>query len=130
MPIQVDWDPNLPAIITYLLEGQWTWAEFFKASEQEFELVTAIPGQRYDVIANFTRTNHVPVGAAVSHVNRINQQRQQFGGLVVVLTSNQFIASLVKIGQKVYPIGNDNFRTAKTLEEALTLITNHRSLTS
>lgn len=128
MPIQVDWTPSLPRVIFYRLEDQWTWAEYFAASEREFELVAPLQGERYDVIADFLDSSYIPVGAGVSHVHRMNQRRQQQQvGIVVVVTESQFISGLVKIGQKVYVGKNDNFHIARTVREAVALIEAHRN---
>jgi len=128
MPIRVEWNNSLPNVMTYDMEGQWTWAEFSTASEREFELAVAVHGQRYDLVVNFTRTPFVPNGPAISHVNRINQIREQHGGLLVVVTTNLFIFSLVKIGQKVFPVGNENMHMVRDWNEALNLIRSNRSV--
>lgn len=127
MPIHVEWNNSLPQLMTYDMDGQWTWAEFTAASEHEFELAAAVQGQRYDLVVNFTRTPFVPNGPAISHVNRINQLREQHGGLLVVVTTNLFILSLVKIGQKVFPSGNENIHMVRDWNEALKLIRNNRA---
>lgn len=127
MPIHVDWNSSLPNLMTYDMESQWTWVELSAASEREFGLAAAIPGQRYDLVVNFTRTPFVPNGPAISYVNRINQLREQHGGLLVVVTTNLFILSLVKIGQKILPIGNENIHIARDWNEALNLIQNNRA---
>ncbi len=128
MPIRVEWNNSLPNVMTYDMEGQWTWAEFSAASEREFELAAAVHGQRYDLVVNFTRTPFVPNGPAISHVNRINQLREQHGGLLVVVTTNLFIFSLVKIGQKVFPVGNENMHMVRDWNEALSLIRSNRAV--
>ena len=128
MPIRVEWNNSRPNVMTYDMEGQWTWAEFSTASEREFELAVAVHGQRYDLVVNFTRTPFVPNGPAISHVNRINQIREQHGGLLVVVTTNLFIFSLVKIGQKVFPVGNENMHMVRDWNEALNLIRSNRSV--
>ncbi len=128
MPIRVEWNNSLPNVMTYDMEGQWTWAEFSAASEREFELAAAVHGQRYDLVVNFTRTPFVPNGPAISHVNRINQLREQHGGLLVVVTTNLFIFSLVKIGQKVFPVGNENMHMVRDWNEALNLIRSNRAV--
>lgn len=128
MPIRVEWNNSLPNVMTYDMGGQWTWAEFSAASEREFELAAAVHGQRYDLVVNFTRTPFVPNGPAISHVNRINQLREQQGGLLVVVTTNLFIFSLVKIGQKVFPVGNENMHMVRDWNEALNLIRSNRAV--
>jgi hypothetical protein len=129
MPIHLEWDSTLPAILYYRMAGQWNWDEYFKASEREFEMVASLGRARYDVVADFLKSNHIPVGAGVSHVNRVNQRRRQLQpeGLVIVVTRNRFIINMVKVGQKVYPVGNENFHTAQSLAEALALIERSRS---
>lgn len=127
MPIAIDWHPDLPKVILYRFAEHWTWDEFHQAFGRSLELAAERPGERYDVIGDFSNAPMLPPGSGISHVYSAFRRTPANCGLTVVITTSRFIRAMVEVMYKVHPDTRLRFAIAPTAEDAWRLIAQQRA---
>ncbi|MBZ0281837.1 MAG: hypothetical protein K8L97_13945 [Anaerolineae bacterium] len=121
MSVQADWfDPEQKNIIRYEFVGSWTWDDLYAAMNQVNTLMASVDHTVY-IIIDFRQGRGVP-GGALTHMRSSTMRAADNWGGGVFLGINTFLQALVSTFIKVYPRLGDRYHTAKTLEEALTII--------
>ncbi len=121
MSVQANWfDAEQKKIIRYEFEGAWTWDDLYAAMNQVNTLMASVDHTVY-IIIDFRQGRGVP-GGALTHMRSSTMRAADNWGGGVFLGINTFLQALVSTFIKVYPRLGDRYHTAKTLEEALTII--------
>ncbi len=126
MAIEVVWDDQLPNLICYRFPARWTWEDYLTASQQESALAQTINNERYDVIGDFLQSPYLPTGSGISLVYSAFKKSRHQRGLVVVVTTQLLIRTMVEIGTKAYAETRNSFATTNNLKQAYTIIENSR----
>lgn len=128
MVVTFEIDKTTPTIIHQTFKSPWTWKESRDSSDQIKDILNADPQQTYHIVSNFLEGQKIPTGSPLLQVRAALQNPPSNLGLVVVVTSSQFIRILIGgiqaladtvFGIKIY-IGN-------SVEDAKQLIEDHES---
>ncbi|MBA3871827.1 MAG: hypothetical protein H0X30_21990 [Anaerolineae bacterium] len=123
MPFSVEWD-NSDKTIIYVRYERWSWDDFYNAVKVSTDLSLTVNHQ-VDIIAHLV-DSIIPQGSAFSHSGAVLKQDNQKLGLIVVVTSNGFILSLMQVSSRIVPGWKNKYRMSATLEKARELIANER----
>lgn len=126
MAIEVDWDEHLPNLIRYRFPLRWKWDEYLVAFEQELILAQTLNNQRYDVIGDFLSSPSLPTGSGINLVYNAFKKSKHQRGLVVVVTTNLLIRTMVEVGTKAYSETRNAFATTNSITQAYSIIENSR----
>ncbi len=121
MPFSIQWD-NPEKTIIYVRYERWTWDDFYNAVKASSDLSLTVE-HPVDIIAHLA-DSVIPQGSAFSHSGAALKQDNQRLGLIVVVTSNRFILSLMQVSSRVIPGWQNKYRISSTVEKARELITN------
>ncbi len=119
MSITVCWDDDdAHTIIRWDFAEKWSWDDFHEAFRISMEM-----GQhslhRIDVLANATKSPHIPLGA-LAEFRRLDEQLPPVVKLIVVAGSSPFTRSMIELFGKIYRA--QSWRTAKSVDEAHLII--------
>ncbi len=123
MPVSIQWD-NADKTIIYARYERWSWDDFYNAVKESANLSLTVEHQ-VDIIAHLT-DSVIPKGSAFSHSGAALKQNNDKLGLIVVVTSNRFILSLMQASSRIVPGWQKKYRISSTLENARELIANER----
>lgn len=120
MPIKVEWDNEEKTIVRFTYTGKWTWDEFYVHVKEANDLMDTV--ERVCVsIVDMSKSNHLPLGAAV-HVRNIIRQSMSHNnsGITVFINADTIVKMIIDALRQNYPDIKDfsNFMYAKTLDEA------------
>jgi hypothetical protein len=119
MSITVDWDKQDRTIILMKYAGAWDWNAHYEAVRQAREIGDSIIPQRVDVIVNALESANPPIGSAMSNITatlRVNRPTNL--GILVLVTHNPFVETLMRVAPKVYPRIGNSLVLADTVDEA------------
>ena len=123
MPVSIQWD-NADKTIIYARYEHWSWDDFYNAVKESADLSLTVE-HHVDIIAHLT-DSVIPRGSAFSHSGAALKQNNDKLGLIVVVTSNSFILSLMQASSRIVPGWQKKYRISSTLEIARELIANER----
>ncbi|MBA3872268.1 MAG: hypothetical protein H0X30_24255 [Anaerolineae bacterium] len=123
MPFSIQWD-NVDKTIIYIRYEHWTWDDFYNAVKASTDLSLTVE-HPVDIIAHLA-DSVIPQGSAFSHSGAALKQDNKKLGLIVVVTSNRFILSLMQVSSRIVPGWQNKYRMSSTLEKARELIANER----
>jgi hypothetical protein len=123
MPVSVQWDDPEKTLI-YARYERWSWDDFYKALNDCMQLSHTVD-HPVDIICDLV-DNMVPKGATISHAAATMRLDTTKGGLVVLVTSNHFIQSLIQVSSRVIPGFQKRYRLTSTLSSARELIVKER----
>ncbi len=116
-------DERDSTIIRLVLDGQWTWAEYFVVLEQILTHVRS-KDTMFDCIVEGRMG--FPGGSALSQLNHVVRQLPPNIGVIVVVTSNSFVRTinqiLFQISKRAQSIGS----VADTIDQAYAIISARR----
>jgi hypothetical protein len=131
MAIETQWDDEQEQRIRVDVEGRWTWDELHSALERTIEMMDRVP-HKVDFIIDVSRSRFIPGGAAQAADNVATSETHRNEGMKVVVGAN----ALIRIAYEAYrrinrSFGkNQEFRFAKTPDEARAFIARERSAAS
>ncbi len=131
MPIEMNWHPELENVVQWKFHAEWSWSEFADTFRREKEMVRALDGARWDIIAEFLDRPTLPsVSGGVNHVLTTVQQGKQLQmGLLVIVTSNGFIRAMVSIAAQISPVFRSSCFVCDTAAAAEAVIQKNRTQT-
>ena len=113
-------------IVYIILEGNWTWDDFFQFVDQHLDpMLLTIDKRKGCVICDMTKSPRLPMDAITQATRLI--RRGTHWDLTVVVGSNAFAKMPVNVITRLLPNLAKNVATAETLEQAITLIETHRA---
>lgn len=126
MPIIVEWDNPEKTVIRQKYVGKWTWDEFFDAcTKQSAGLMKTVP-HTVHILADYSESGPLPLGGAVSQARTVTQYYPDNWGLLIIVSGNMFIKTLVNIFAKTYSRGaGAHTAAAATFEDAYKLVANY-----
>jgi hypothetical protein len=121
------WDNPEQTILRYDIEGQWSWDELNRASDEIYAHMDGAAENYIGAIIYFIGKVHVPSNALVRVQNNNNRNHEK-AGLTVMVGANFLIRGLFSTFASAYRLsGRDiHFEYANTLEDARQLIAQHR----
>lgn len=129
MPITAAWADAEESVIHQTFTGAWTWADFHENTRTVIQdnLVRAKP-YIVHVICDFRASSGLPNGSpALSHARSVMRNAPDNLGLVIIVTPNAFIRTLVGTFGRIYrPSAHTRVVYTSTIEEAHTHIANAR----
>ena len=123
MPVSIEWD-NADKTIIYARYEHWSWDDFYNAVKITTDLSLTV-NHNVDIIAHLA-DSIIPQGSAFSHSGAALKQDNDKLGLIVVVTSNRFILSLMQVSSRIVPGWQKKYRMSDTLENARELIAQER----
>ncbi|MCU0497735.1 MAG: hypothetical protein MUF87_10320 [Anaerolineae bacterium] len=126
MTIQVFWDDSFHHVIRYVIEGHWTWDEFYAVHQQARRMASLQP-HRVDVIVE-ALTDDVPPNF-LTNLKGIASRQIANAGITVLVSSSRFLSVMLGAGQKLDPNISYYFQAAPTVDEAYRLIEENRTKT-
>lgn len=126
MAIEVTWDEHLPNLIRYTFPQRWKWDEYLAGFEQELSLAQTLNNERYDVIGDFLNSPYLPTGSGINLVYNAFKKSKHQRGLVVVVTNNLLIRTMVEVGTKAYSETRNAFATTNSITQAYAIIEKSR----
>ncbi|MFN8375087.1 MAG: hypothetical protein U0694_19700 [Anaerolineae bacterium] len=116
MGVRVYWDNDEKKIIWYVLEGRWTWPEFYAAYNEALELESSV-SHRFHCIMDLRQAIGMPANILM-HVKNLTDRQPDNIGITVMVTYEPFIYSLYRIGVKFYSKIEQYYTIVPTLEQA------------
>jgi hypothetical protein len=124
MSITVDWYNPEKTIIQYVLEGKWTWNEFYDVYHKAIAMENAV-SHRVDVVVDI-RQSAIPPTNVLLNMKYFADHQPPNIGLSLIVSASPLIRSLYDVALKFHrPIG-ECFRIVSTPEEAFDLIADAR----
>jgi hypothetical protein len=125
MPTSCTWDDDAKSIIYVAYEGDWTWEEYFEASDTSREMAQSVT-HRVDVICDFKRGRSPRTGSQMANGQRAMRNLAPNTGIVVTV-DNLFTKTLLGIFKAIdRRLGAIIFGSA-SVEEARAIIAKHRA---
>lgn len=120
MPITVQWDNIEKTVIRWVFSGIWTWDDFAAAQPTCRDLLRSV-SHAVDVIADMCDTASLPPDSFARYrqferVTLPNRDR------VVLVTTNQFIRTMAKAFNQMFPNQPTHFILTASLNEARELL--------
>ena len=122
MPIKVIWHNTDRTILRWEFDEHWNWEEYATAQYQSNEMIEQVEYDRVDVIGDVRRSHTLPMDAILGYRNSLKNQSSRIGSIVLVGT-NRFVKSMVKIFMKYYPSSGRRFKFADSFLEAEAMVT-------
>jgi hypothetical protein len=129
MPIRCTWDDQDNSIIWFVVEGHWTWEEYHREVDTSIEMMKTV-NHRVDLLADMREAGPVPLSAASLHAKSSFSRLPSNHGLSVIIGADSFAQTLIKLVQSVMPVVARKSRTARSVEEVLEIIAEHREVVS
>jgi hypothetical protein len=120
MPIRVDWHETEPTIRHWRFIGDWSWAELRQELAVSAPLVE-VKGDRADAILDFSESKAAYSGW-LAGLRGVAPKVAQNIHLVVVVTANPFILTVLRMFRGINPRPQIRLASAPSVTEALRLI--------
>lgn len=130
MPIQLRWYPEMERVLHWSFTGKWTWEAFFDTFAQELKMVSALDGQRWDIIGEFVDHSTIPRSPGpIDHVIRTLEEGKRHNlGIVMVATESAFIRGMIDIAVGLHPLYRETIRACPNVEAAVAAIRESRAM--
>jgi hypothetical protein len=127
MPITVEWENEEKTIVHVRYKGRWTWAEFMEhAGREAAEMMKTVP-HRVDVLADYFESGPLPLGGAMTQARGAIKQWPENWGILVVVSDNSIINSLVNVFHTTFAFGlGGRTYAATSYEDAFKLMAEQR----
>ncbi len=119
MPVFVQWD-NPERTIIFIRYEQWTWDDFYDALRESASMA-ATANHSVDIIADLA-DGVVPKGGTLSHAAASLKQSDEHVRLIVLVTSNRFVQSLLDMSSRILPDIKKKYRIVSSVDLARQLI--------
>jgi hypothetical protein len=120
MSIDVQWDNVEKTVARWIFSGVWTWDDFARAQAQSHTLLRSVK-YSVDVIADMRETSSLPRDAFVQF-RKFDRAVPPNRDRVVLVTTNQFICTMAKAFNQMFPHQPTHFILAASLNEARELL--------
>jgi hypothetical protein len=118
MGIEVLWHAADSNVIRMVVEGGWTWEEFYTALAEAHALVEASPYGAVDYIIDMRHGQTLPQNV-LSRMKRVCQNRHPKSRKMVVVGAGRFAVMMFEAMEKIAPKQMQQIRLVRTMEEAL-----------
>ncbi|HRF94297.1 MAG TPA: hypothetical protein PLZ51_03840 [Aggregatilineales bacterium] len=126
MRISVVWDDEDCTILRYTYAQNWTWGDYETAIQHAYTLKTEANIPIVDVIADFSESGVIPKNMISNFQKSLNRPQSIEFGVTVLVTNSLFLLRMIEVYRKINRQGAKKIRTAKTLDEARTMIAQTR----
>jgi hypothetical protein len=126
MPVHVSWLNEDQSALVYQCEGSWTWEEVWQAFSVGEPMLESSPHPTVDVIVDLTRGNGVPDGAK-ANIRDLTLQASEKWGLGIIVGDDAMTQQLMYTLSRIYRRLGERYRQAKTMEEARSILEEHRT---
>lgn len=120
MPVHVSWYDDTQTILYYKFDKAWKLEEMFTALSTGQQMVSTVE-HIVDSIFDLTDSSTVPQ-QMLSSVRSIERSTPKNLRCTVAVGMNAFLSVLASMVTKAAPLLMKNFKTARTLDEALAVI--------
>jgi len=120
MSVRVFWDTDEKKIIWYVVEGNWTWDEFYTAYYEARAMQRTI-SHRFHAIIDLRSAVGIP-GNAMQHVTHLTTIQSEYLGIRAIITTDESINTLYQAGAKFYSKIAQHFVMVQTVEQAYAII--------
>jgi hypothetical protein len=123
MVVCAAWDHAVWRVIRLTIEGQWTWDEYFAATDSIIKLMETIDSQ-VDFILE-VRSASVPADG-VRYIERASVYfRHPQAGHAVIVGAQGYVRILLTVFSRVYPSAGQRLLFAPTLIDAYPVLMKH-----
>lgn len=127
--IPVIWHNTAQTIIRYHFPKAWSWDDIYSAIDKAVVLLDSVQ-HRVCLVLDLTESERVP------NLNVIGLQRianaptakHPNAGIFVMVGMRPVVRAIADVFFRLYPAAGKQYRTAATLEEAITLINEYMEL--
>jgi hypothetical protein len=123
MSINVEWLSPGSNIVKLIVDGRWTWDEFYSARTTMHAMIEASTHTTIDYILDMTHAPLLPTNV-LSHIRNMERQRHPKTRHLVVVGANRFITTMFDLMNKMLPSGIQNVSMVRTLDDAVRLLKN------
>lgn len=124
MPVLVAWESDARKIIHLTIEGQWNWAEFYRAANTVIQMMESVR-TRVDFILE-ARTDDVPDEAIRQIEAASGFLLHPQAGRAVMVGGRGYLRNLVSAFSHLYPRAALRLSAADTVDEARALLAEPR----
>jgi hypothetical protein len=128
MPIPVTWYKDTVNVIVFEFPVEWTWDEFWEAKAISDQMMDEVD-RNYALILHAPANVRVPDNAISQGRSMINRRHPR-ADLFVIVSSNAFVRSLIKILGQFYLTRRKFLQSAPTLEAAEAILRAEQFLAS
>ena len=120
MSIDLQWDNSEKTVARWVFSGVWAWDDFGKAQAQFHDLLRCVD-HTVDVIADMCDTSSLPRNTFARY-RQFDRAVLPNRDRVVLVTTNQFIRTMAKAFNQMFPNQPTHFILATSLNEARELL--------
>lgn len=129
MAINIIWDEQFTYIIHLVVEGSWTWEEFYQAMKEMHQQMDVSSHENIEFIVDMRAGNMLPKNI-LTHMRSVSSRRHDKSGIMVVVGASRFPQMLFDIMAKIVPDRMDKVHLTETIEKAYEIIFEKRRLHS
>jgi hypothetical protein len=121
MAIHVQWDDPAQTTICFVVDGAWTWDEFYQAKTEANTLMDAVPQIHIHCLVDMHRGNMLPRNA-ITHFSKLQRSSHTKMGHVVLIGTNGFVQAIFRLMDKISVGGMSRIHLAPTYDDARDLL--------
>jgi hypothetical protein len=125
MPIRVAWDKADKTIVRLVFNGDWTWADLDRASDEAAALIDTVD-HKVAVLLDVRRARQIP-GDFMNHAGRIADGHNPKRGILVVVGASMLMQTVGGALFKLFPEATKDVMMAGTMDEAYAVIERQRN---
>lgn len=124
MSITVVWDDEAHTVFHWIIEGRWTWKEYFEAMRQSNAMARTVD-HVIDVIVDLQASRLIP-SHVFSNIRLDTADQPEKMGMIAVVGTSAFVNALLNTLRRVNKRLHSRLFTASSLEEARAALREHR----
>lgn len=131
MPVELTWSDEQQTIIIQRFYGKWTWNEFYEYNSKHIPKMMRQVDHVVHIVSDYTDGKSLPGGGAITHARNVVNNYPDNWGILVIVSDNMFIRSLVDIFCKIFQASiGKKVHSAKSREEAYDIINSRQDVAS
>ncbi len=117
MGIEVKWNKTETNIICLIIEGEWTWTDYYEAMEVVHEMLDTSSYDSVDYIVDMQNSGFLPSNI-LSNMQRVSKNQHPKSGVMIVVGAGKFPEMMFNIMEKITPDRMQQVKLIPTLEDA------------
>lgn len=122
--IEIGWDNEDKTVMRCTYQGQWTWQEFYVATEQSHQMMDTVD-HPVDILVDMRASAQIPQGA-VTQFRRIANTWHRNTGTIVAVTEARVAQMLYDIFATIFRHVASRYHVVRTMDEAYVAIEDAR----
>lgn len=127
MPVTFTWYDKEQGLLLNKFVGRWTWQEVNEAMQNSYQMATEVI--RVDVLVDLQQSDYAIPQGTIRHLPRLANAATvnvPNWGISVIITDNRLVSILYGVASAVSIQVKHQYQLAKTTDEALRIIQQHR----